>query len=195
MRKFFGYFVWKITILRQKKIIFFPIAEGGAKIFGVFRVKNHDFTPKIKFLSNFRGARAGCAPPESAPVYVHCQQIWNLFVRASANRKESEHLYIFCLFTATSYIQTLVKSTHVKCRMHLTFWLDMLLGIYSAVRVRRVCFSLRRTHHTRRRYTSSSHIKQKCTYTSFKKSQFTECFINPPFPKEHKKNPNKTIMC
>ena len=22
-------------------------AEGGAKIFGVFRVKNHDFTPKI----------------------------------------------------------------------------------------------------------------------------------------------------
>jgi hypothetical protein len=32
-----------ITILRQK-IIFFPIAEGGAKILGVFRVKNHDFT-------------------------------------------------------------------------------------------------------------------------------------------------------
>jgi hypothetical protein len=32
-------------ILRQK-IIFFPIAEGGAKIVGVFRVKNHDFTPK-----------------------------------------------------------------------------------------------------------------------------------------------------
>jgi hypothetical protein len=37
--------VWKITILRQK-IIFFPIAEGGANIFGVFRVKNHDFTPQ-----------------------------------------------------------------------------------------------------------------------------------------------------
>jgi hypothetical protein len=29
-----------------KKIIFFPIAEGGSKIFGVFRVKNHDFTQK-----------------------------------------------------------------------------------------------------------------------------------------------------
>ena len=28
------------------KIIFFPIAEGGAKMLGVFRVKNHDFTPK-----------------------------------------------------------------------------------------------------------------------------------------------------
>jgi hypothetical protein len=42
-RTFLGYFVWKITILHQK-IIFFPIAKGGAKIVGVFRVKNHDFT-------------------------------------------------------------------------------------------------------------------------------------------------------
>jgi hypothetical protein len=41
-RKFLGYFVWKITILRQK-IIFFPILGGG-------------------------GVRAGCAPPPgSAP--------------------------------------------------------------------------------------------------------------------------------
>jgi hypothetical protein len=44
--------------------------RGGVlkKIVGVFRVKNHDFTPKIIFFSNFRGARAGCAPPlGSAP--------------------------------------------------------------------------------------------------------------------------------
>jgi hypothetical protein len=45
------------------KIIFFPIAEGGAKIFGVFRVINHDFTPKNQFFSNFRGS----PPPGSAP--------------------------------------------------------------------------------------------------------------------------------
>ena len=56
-RKLLGYFVWKITILRQK-IIFFPIAEGGAKIVGVFRVKNHDFTPKNHIFSNFRGGGA-----------------------------------------------------------------------------------------------------------------------------------------
>jgi hypothetical protein len=37
-------------------------AEGGANIFGVFRVKNHDFTPKNLIFSNFRGARAGSAP-------------------------------------------------------------------------------------------------------------------------------------
>ena len=43
-------------------------AEGGAKIFGVFRVKNHNFTPRNQMFSNFRGARAGCAPPPgSAP--------------------------------------------------------------------------------------------------------------------------------
>jgi hypothetical protein len=33
----------------------FSIAEGGAKMFGVFRVKNHDFTPKNHIFSNFRG--------------------------------------------------------------------------------------------------------------------------------------------
>ena len=37
-------------------------AEGGAKNVGVFRVKNHDFTPKNYIFSNFRRARAGCAP-------------------------------------------------------------------------------------------------------------------------------------
>ena len=45
----------------------FPIAEGGAKTFGVFRVKNHDFTQKNHIFSNFRGARAGCATPLDPP--------------------------------------------------------------------------------------------------------------------------------
>ena len=30
--------------------------EGGTTFVGVFRVKNHDFTPKIHIFSNFRGA-------------------------------------------------------------------------------------------------------------------------------------------
>ena len=37
-------------------------AEGGAKIVGVFRVKNHDFTPKNLIFSNFRGG-APLDPP------------------------------------------------------------------------------------------------------------------------------------
>jgi hypothetical protein len=32
-------------------------AEGGAKILGVFRVKNHDFTPKNHIFSNCGGRR------------------------------------------------------------------------------------------------------------------------------------------
>jgi hypothetical protein len=35
-------------------------AEGGAKFFWIFRVKNHDFTPKNLIFSNFRGG--GPAP-------------------------------------------------------------------------------------------------------------------------------------
>jgi hypothetical protein len=44
-------------------------AEGGAKIVGVFRVKNHDFTPKNHIFSNFRGGAPGAPPPPpgSAP--------------------------------------------------------------------------------------------------------------------------------
>ena len=37
--------------------------EGGAKIFGVFRVKNHDFTPKNHIFSNFRGGGGADPPP------------------------------------------------------------------------------------------------------------------------------------
>ena len=33
--------------------------RGGAKIFGVFRVKNHDFTLKNHIFSNFRGGGSG----------------------------------------------------------------------------------------------------------------------------------------
>jgi hypothetical protein len=37
---------FKLGGAHLKKSYFFPMAEGGAKIVGVFRVKNHDFTPK-----------------------------------------------------------------------------------------------------------------------------------------------------
>jgi hypothetical protein len=46
-------------------------SEGGAKIFGVFRVKKHDFTPKIIFFPILGGARAGCAPLWIRPCTVH----------------------------------------------------------------------------------------------------------------------------
>ena len=66
-----GYFVWKITILRQKNHIF-PILGGRAKFLGYFMWKITILRQKNHIFSNFRGgARAGCPPPppppESAP--------------------------------------------------------------------------------------------------------------------------------
>ena len=42
--------------------------EGGAKIFGVFRVENHDFTPKNHIFSNFRGGARRVRPPPPPPL-------------------------------------------------------------------------------------------------------------------------------
>jgi hypothetical protein len=39
------------------------LAEGGAKLFWVFRVKNHDFTPKNHIFPNFRGGARRVRPP------------------------------------------------------------------------------------------------------------------------------------
>ena len=43
-------------------------SEGVAKMFGVFRLKNNDFTPKHHIFSNFRGGGCACRlhPPRSA---------------------------------------------------------------------------------------------------------------------------------
>jgi hypothetical protein len=42
-------------------------AEGGAKIFGVFRMKNHDFKQNILFFSILGGGGEGCAAPWTRP--------------------------------------------------------------------------------------------------------------------------------
>jgi hypothetical protein len=84
-RTFLGYFVWKIKNLRQK-IIFSPTAEGGANIFGVFRVKNHNFMPKYHIFSNFRGDACRVCPPGSTPAINNCFGQWiSTFVFHSVN--------------------------------------------------------------------------------------------------------------
>ena len=44
-------------------------AEGGTKMFGVFRLQNRDFAPKNHIFSKFR---EGATPPGSAPA---CTQL------------------------------------------------------------------------------------------------------------------------
>ena len=54
-------------------------AEGGSNIFGVFRVKNHDFTPKNHFFPILGGGAPPGAPPlGSSPVDDLC--IWMAFL-------------------------------------------------------------------------------------------------------------------
>ena len=61
--KIFGVFRVKNHDFTPKNHIF-PILGGAREIFGVFHVKNHDFTPKkIIFLPILGGARAGSPPP------------------------------------------------------------------------------------------------------------------------------------
>ena len=61
-RENFGVFRVKNHDFTPKNHIF-PILGGAREIFGVFHVKNHDFTPKkIIFFPILGGARAGCPP-------------------------------------------------------------------------------------------------------------------------------------
>ena len=68
----------KLTVTIQGRIQHFKLgggahlkylrrAEEGAKIVEVFRVKNHDFTPKNHMFPILSGARSGGVPPGSAP--------------------------------------------------------------------------------------------------------------------------------
>ena len=45
-------------------------AEGGEKIFGVFRMKNHDFTQKNHIFSNFRGRAPRVRAPGAPPPWI-----------------------------------------------------------------------------------------------------------------------------
>jgi hypothetical protein len=49
------------------------IAPSGGKreIFGVFRVKYHDFTPKNHIFSNFRGGARRVRPPLDPPLVLY----------------------------------------------------------------------------------------------------------------------------
>ena len=59
-------------------------AEGGANIFGVFRVKNHDFTPINLIFFQFQGGGgAPGAPPPDPPLISHGRGIYNYLVASS----------------------------------------------------------------------------------------------------------------
>jgi hypothetical protein len=72
--KIFGVFRVKNHDFTPKNHIF-PILKGAREIFGVFHVKNHDFTPKKNLIfTNFRGGGGGrrVRPPPESPLQCTC---------------------------------------------------------------------------------------------------------------------------
>jgi hypothetical protein len=62
--------------------------EGGAKIVGVFRVKNHDFTPKNHIFPNCGGTTCDLSFHRHVILYIHAfiKKInFNLLLRCSNN--------------------------------------------------------------------------------------------------------------
>ena len=81
-----------LTLLLQGRIQDFKLggvhlkklrrAEGGTKYFWVFRVKNHDFTPKNPIFSNFRGGARRVRP--CIVLVIHSSDnMWSLSGRES----------------------------------------------------------------------------------------------------------------
>ena len=112
-------------------------AKGGAKIFGVFRVKNHDFTTKKSYFSNFRGAREifgvfhvknhdftpkksyffnqfqggrapGAPPPESAPAL--CFYVQSLECLCISEKSPIIEIMNSCNLHFYTYMQILYKT-------------------------------------------------------------------------------------
>ena len=79
---------------------------GRREIFGVFRVKNHDFTPKNLIFSNFRGG-AGCPPPPPPPPHTH------------TGSAPAYHINMFDVFGPFSVICPFCNSIVISYNQHL----------------------------------------------------------------------------
>jgi hypothetical protein len=67
-------------------------AEGGAKIVGVFCVKNHDFTPKDHIFSNFRGGARQVRPLDPPLITEHAHYLY----RMSSNLRSIAYDLHYC---------------------------------------------------------------------------------------------------
>jgi hypothetical protein len=87
-----------------QKIIFFPIAEGGAKFFGVFRVKYHDLW--------YQGRIQGGTPSTRAPKIGKNMIFWHKIVifhtkypkKFCASLRNWKKYDFTCIKPTTSYL-------------------------------------------------------------------------------------------
>jgi hypothetical protein len=66
-------------------------AEGGAKSLGVFRVKNHDLTPKNHIFSNFREGAPGAPPGFQCILFKLTANILQFYTLYSFVKVESKY--------------------------------------------------------------------------------------------------------
>jgi hypothetical protein len=71
-------------------------AEGGANIFGVFRVKNHDFMPKNHIFSNFRGVACQVNPS-------HLESTPDIYSETCQSRTSLEPTFVFGIDKCSVY--------------------------------------------------------------------------------------------
>ena len=90
--------------------------EGGAKIFGVFRVKNHDFTPKNHIFSNFRGRRAPPLDPSLIhTVYIWCHKTYDWYNYSASHVDANEgHLSKRCMGRHGDFIRIISPMTQLS---------------------------------------------------------------------------------
>ena len=88
-------------------------AEGGAKIFGVFRVKNHDFTPENHIFSNCRGRREifWGIPSEKSRFYAKNPYFFQFFLGGGGARRVRAPLDppLLCTFIIIKDILTIIR--------------------------------------------------------------------------------------
>jgi hypothetical protein len=113
-------------------------AEVGANIFGVFRVKNHDFTPIFFIFSNFRGG----APPwirpwileDSGKYWLYHRRSWHglttplFFNFLFTNLFSIKFLYFFIISSLFPYFNLFVSifiQSYANNNLHvLTLYID-----------------------------------------------------------------------
>jgi hypothetical protein len=103
--------IWGVSCEKSR---FFPIAEGGAKIVGVFRVKNHDFTPKNLIFSNFRGGGGRRVhPPPGIAKIPH-----PIYYNPMSSPPQKSHLCQTEMISRVVFVQNL---EYPFCNLHLIF--------------------------------------------------------------------------
>jgi hypothetical protein len=101
-----------------KRSYFFQLRREARKVLGVFRVENHEFTPKNHIFSNFRGGAHRVHPPPpppppplDPPLYqARFQMFWDSKILLNCCSRESSSLI-------SGQISSTLRGRHGRDRM------------------------------------------------------------------------------